>query len=188
MIELKVDGLEDVRLRLVGLPIHLRQKVMYALLRKAAAPIVAAAKLNAPVARRATRQVIPGLIRKTIGVTRSKFKKPAAGEFGVFVQPRVPGKVKSLQRRASRGGVRGPNFGDPFYFRFQEFGFHAAGGKRVRGGQRTRQARLKASGGRFVPGLEFLGRAFASQKAAALNLINSDLVRAITDQFNRRAK
>lgn len=188
MIDLKVEGLEDVRLRLINLPIHLRKKVMYTLLRKAAKPIVRAAKANAPVAKQSSARVIPGLIKKTVGVTRSKFKKPAAGEFGVFVQPRVPGKIKSLKRRATRGGGKGPNFGDPFYFKFQEFGFHATGGKKVGGGRRNRKANLKASGSRFIPGLQFLGRAFESQKSAALNLINSDLVKAITDQFNKRAK
>lgn len=188
MIDLKVDGLEDVRLRLVNLPIYLRKKVMYALLRKAAAPIVRAAKMNAPIAKKSSARVIPGLIKKTIGVTRSRFKKPAEGEFGVFVQPRVPGKIKSLRRRATKVGAKGPNFGDPFYFKFQEFGFHATGGKKVGGGKRNRKTNLKAGGSRFIPGLQFLGRAFESQKEAALNLINSDLVQKITEQFNKRAK
>ncbi len=188
MIELKVDGLEDVRLRLVNLPIHLRKNVMYSLLRKAAAPIVRAAKANAPVAKKSSARVIPGLIKKTIGVTRSRFKKPAAGEFGVFIQPRIPGKIKSLKRRATKGGGKGPNFGDPFYFKFQEFGFHATGRKKVGGGTRARKVRLKAGGFRFIKGLEFLGRAYTSQKAAALDLINGDLIKKITEQFNKRQK
>lgn len=188
MIELKLEGLEDVRLRLESLPIHLRKKVMYALLRKAAAPIVRQAKANAPLAKKSTARVIRGLIKNTISVTRSKFKNPSVGEFGVFIQPRIPGKVRTLKRRATRGGGKGPNFGDPFYFKFQEFGFHATGRKKVGGGTRSRKSRLTAAGFKFIPGLQFLGRAFESQKSAALNLINSDLVKAITDQFNKRAK
>ena len=42
----RVEGLADVKARLQDLPVHLRKKVMYAVLRKAAVPIIKAAKAN----------------------------------------------------------------------------------------------------------------------------------------------
>jgi len=184
---ISVEGLEDVRTRLFSLPIHLRKKVMYKTLLKAATPIVRAARANAPVAKKGTKRVIPGLVKNTIRVVISKFSNPSAGTFGVYVKPFVPGKVKSLQRRAKRGGHH-VYFGDPFYYKFQEFGFHAVGRRRVAGGRRRREAVLVS--GRFtkVPGKAFLGRAFDSGKAAALAMINTDVVQAITERFNKRAK
>lgn len=181
---LSVEGLADVKARLQDLPVHLRKKVMYAVLRKAAVPIVKAAKANAPVAKQATRRVIPGLIKNTIRTAVSKYKKPAAGEFGVYVKPFVPGKIKSLKRKAGKSLY----FGDPYYYKFQEFGFHAVGSKRIAGGTKRRAESLAKGGYIFVPGKKFLGRAFDSSKAAALNLINKDVVQAITERFNKRAK
>lgn len=179
----RVEGLDDVRKRLESLPVSLRKKVMYSILRKAAAPIIRAAKANAPVAKKATRRVIPGLIKNTIRTAVSKYKRPVSGEFGIYIKPFVPGKIKSLRRRA-----KGVNFGDPFYYKFQEFGFHAVGRKRVAGGRKRRAAALASGKFTKVPGKEFLGRAFASGKAAALALINKDVVKAITERFNKRAK
>jgi hypothetical protein len=181
---LRVEGLTDVRLRLQGLPIHLRKKVMYAVLRKAALPIIRAAKANAPVAKKATRRVIPGLIRNTIRTAVSKYKRPASGEFGIYIKPFVPGKIKSLKRRAGSAVY----FGDPFYYKFQEFGFHAVGRRRVAGGRNRRAAALARGGYRFVSGKAFLGRAYDSGRTAALNMINTDVVQAITERFNKRAK
>lgn len=181
---LRVEGLADVRARLESLPVHLRKKVIYSVLRKAAAPIIKAAKANAPVAKKATKRVIPGLIKNTIRTAISKYRKPAAGEFGIYIKPIVPGKIKSLKRRAGKAVY----FGDPFYYKFQEFGFHAVGRKRIAGGRKRRAATLARGGYTKVPGKAFLGRAFDSGKATALALINKDVVQAITDKFNKRAK
>lgn len=181
---IRVEGLDDLKTTLQGLPVHLRKKVMYKLLRKAAAPIIRMAKANAPVAKRATRRVIPGLIKNSIRTAISKFKKPAAGEFGIFIKPFVPGKVKSLQRRARKAG-NSVNFGDPFYYKFVEFGFHAVGRKRIAGGRKRRAATLARGGYTKVPGKAFLGRAFESGKTAALNLIRSDIAAEIAAKFNK---
>jgi len=181
---IRVEGLADLKITLQGLPVHLRKKVMYRLLRKAAAPVLRAAKANAPVARKATSSVIPGLIKNTLRIAISKFQKPSAGDFGVYIKPIVPGKIKSLQRRARKAG-NDVNFGDPFYYKFQEFGFLAVGRRKAVGGKRARAARKASGAFRFIPGKEFLGRAFESGKTAALNLIRSDLAEEIAAKFNK---
>ena len=184
----KMEGFDAVRKALQDTPKHLRLKVMHAVLRKAAQPILRAAKAAAPVAKRSTKRVIPGLIKKTLGVTRSKLRNAARGEFGVFITSRKPGQVKRLGRMARKSGAKGPNFGDPFYHRFQEGGFHAVGSRRVKGGKTNRAANLKSSGARFIPGKKYLGGAFESQKQNAVNIIKSDLVKETVAAFEKRAK
>lgn len=184
----KIEGLEKVRLALLNTPVALRNKVIHSILRKAAQPILRVAKASAPVASKATKSVIPGLLKRTLGVTRSKLKSAARGEFGVFITARKPGAVKRIGRAASRAGMRGPNFGDPFYHRFQEGGFHAVGSSRVRGGKRERAENLKKSGARFIPGKKYLGSAFESQRHTAVSIIQSDLVKETVAAFEKRAK
>ena len=184
----KMEGFEQVRKALIETPKHLRQKVMHSILRKAAAPILRAAKAAAPVAKKSTSRVIPGLLKKTLGITRSKLRNASRGEFGVFITARVPGKVKRIGKMARRAGMKGPNFGDPFYHRFQEGGFHATGRKRVKGGKRNRAENLKKSGARFIPGKSYLGNAYQAQKMTAVNMIQSELVKETVAAFNRRAK
>jgi hypothetical protein len=194
---IRIEGLADLQLTLQGLPINLRNKVMYRLLRKAAAPILKAAKANAPVAKKATKRVIPGLVRGTLKVSTSRYWKPARGEFGVYIKPISPSKIKRLQRVARKGAGRSPYFGDPFYYRFQEAGFHAVGSSRITGSFRRKQgpslrarrnAQYASGMHTYVPGKKFIGKAFESNKQAALNIIKSDLVAEIIAQFNRKGK
>jgi hypothetical protein len=194
----RVEGLADVKLALINVPIHLRKKVMYRLLRKAAAPILRAAKANAPVAKKATRRVIPGLVRGMMKISTSRYWKPQKGEFGVYIKPVSPSKIKRLQKTAKKQGAS-VYFGDPYYYRFQEYGFHAVGRDRIRGSykrkrrnigismsQRARRnAQYSAGLHTKVPGLKFIGRAFESQKNAALNIIKADLVAEILSAFNK---
>lgn len=184
----KMEGLEQVRQALLNTPVELRKKVIHSVLRKAAAPILRAAKASAPVAKKSTNRVIPGLLKRTLGITRSKLRNASRGEFGVFITARVPGKVKRIGKMARRAGMKGPNFGDPFYHRFQEGGFHATGARKIRGGKRNRAANLKASGARFIPGKKYLGGAYESQRQQAVNIIQTDLVKATVAAFEKRAK
>lgn len=184
----RIDGLEEVRRALMETPVELRRKVMYRLLRKAAQPIVRAARAGAPVASKATRRVVPGLLKKTIGVARSRIKQPARGEFGVYITALKPAGIKRIGRKARRSGAAGPNFGDPFYHRFQEGGFHAVGTRRIGGGRANRAAKVKASGARFIPGKAYLGQAYAAHRAAAVNTLRADLVTETVAAFQKKAK
>ncbi len=184
----KIEGLGEVRDALINVPVDLRRKVMMSLLRKAAQPIVRAAKANAPVAKRSTKRVVPGLIRRTMGVARSKINNGQRGVFGVFIRPIKPAGVKRISRQARRAGAAGPNFGDPFYYAFQEAGFHAVGRRKAGGGRKARAERVKASGARFIPGLKFMGRAFESQRNAAVGIFRTDVVEKIVESFNKRTE
>lgn len=195
----RVEGLADLQLTLQGLPTHLRDKVMYKLLRKAAAPILKAAKANAPVAKKGTRRVIPGLVKGTLKISTSRYWKPVKGEFGVYIKPISPQKIKRLKRTARKANAA-VYFGDPFYYRFQEMGFHAVGKTRIYGSferkrrnigisqsKRARRQEEYASGKHtFVPGKKFIGNAFESQRYNALNIIKADLVAEIIKKFNQK--
>ena len=187
---IRVEGLHDLQLMIGGLPTHLKKKVMYKLLRKAAAPILKSAKQNAPVAKNASKRVIPGLIRDTLKISTSRYWKPSNGDFGVYIKPKTPTGIKKARKH-----LKGMYFGDPYYYRFQEEGFHAVGRSKVTGSfgrrkgpsQRARRNSQYADGKhRFIPGLKFIGRAFESQKQAALNLIKVDLVAEIITAFNKK--
>jgi hypothetical protein len=188
----RIEGLEQVRVALLETPKHLRQKVMHAILRKAAAPILRQARMNAPVAKKATKYVIPGLIKKTLGITRSKLRNAARGEFGVFITARVPGKVKRSRKNAKAVGMRGPYFGDPYYHRFQEGGFHATGGQKIKGGKRLRAERLsnlRSSGAiRYIEGKAYLGNAYLANRMNAVKIMSAETVREVIAAFERRAK
>lgn len=185
---ISIDGLEEVRRALVATPVELRKKVIYRLLRKAAQPMARAARSGAPRASKATRRVIPGLLQRSIGVRTSRIKQASRGEFGVFITATTPPGVKRLKRSARKSGVAGPNFGDPFYHRFQEAGFHAVGTRRVGGGKRARAERVKTSGARYIPGLQYLGRAYEAHRQSFVDTFRVDVVSAAVEAFSRMMK
>lgn len=185
---IRIDGLEEVRRALVETPVELRKKVIFRLLRRAAQPMVRAARAAAPRASKATRRVIPGLLQRTLGVRTSRIKQASRGEFGVFITATTPPGVKRLKRAARKAGAAGPNFGDPFYHKFQEAGFHAVGTRRVGGGKRARAERLKASGARFIPGKKYLGSAYEAHRMAFVQSFSADVVQAAVETFTRKAK
>lgn len=162
-----LDGLKDAKQAIEALTKDLRRKVVRGALRAAARPIVQAARANAPVKT--------GLVRKRIGVSASKIKRGQNGEIGVYIRP----TATRLARKTKNSAL------DPFYYRFQEAGFHAVGSRRIKGGRRNRAARLKASGARFIPGKKFLGRAFESQQRRALEVFQ-DAIRKRIEQANNR--
>ena len=129
-----IEGLADAKAALESLSRDMRLKVVRGALRAAARPIVRQAKANAPV--------LTGLVRKRIGTFSSKIKRGRDGELGVFIKPRSSAAARKAKNKAL----------DPYYYRFQEAGFHAVGTRRVNGGRTNRPANLKASGSRLTPG------------------------------------
>lgn len=111
-VTVRLTGIDDLKRAVDALRNDLRKKVVRGALRDAAKPIVAAAKANAPVLRKATKYRTPGLLRKSIVVRSSKVFNGRNGELGVYIS--VRGK------KGARRGARSAD--DPFYWRFSEFG------------------------------------------------------------------
>ena len=162
-----LEGLADTKRALEALTKDLRRKVVRGALRDAAKPIVKAARANAPVKT--------GLVQKRISVATSKIKRGQNGELGVYIRP-------SATRLARKTKLTSQ---DPYYYKFQEAGFHAVGRRKVGGGRKARAERIKASGARFIPGKAFLGRAFETQQRAALDIFQAAIKKRI-DLANQR--
>lgn len=164
-----VQGIDDFNAALTALTKDLRKRVIRSALRAAARPIIRAAQSIA--------KVQTGLMRKRVVVTASRIKNGRDGTLGVYIKPK---KGKS----AAKGGKL-----DPFYYKFVAGGFHAAGSKRVAGGKLTRKANLrsqvKAGKIRFIPGDDFLGKAFRIGQSQALAIFQSKLKERI-DAANKR--
>lgn len=166
-----IEGLSDAKRALEELTRDMRRRVVRGALLAAARPIVQAAKANAPVRT--------GLVKKRIGTFTSKIKNGRKGEYGVYIKPRATRAARKTKNRAQ----------DPYYYKFQEEGFHAVGGRRVGGGSRRRKATLaklvRVGRARFIPGKAFIGRAFESQKYAAVKAFVAEIKKRI-DLANRR--
>lgn len=114
--QVKVDGVEDVKIALRDLVPKLRKRALLNALRAGArvfrdearrlTPVVAV-----PVRRKGQLIRQPGTVRKAISVRTSKQAR-RAGDLGVYVNV-----------RPAKGGKRGKySPSDPFYWRWLEFG------------------------------------------------------------------
>lgn len=116
--QVRLEGVEELKAALRGLPEKLRKRVLLGALRKAARAISTEAKAQAPVLKVAKRGRTPGTVRKRISVRASKFARQA-GDVGVFVGVK-PLRGGADARRYGKASAKNPN--DPFYWRFHEFG------------------------------------------------------------------
>lgn len=116
----RVEGLPDLREALAGIVPKLRRRALRNALAAGARVVQSAARLRTPVLKTSTysgasalRRGVrkPGTVRAAISVRTSKIAR-RAGDVGVFVNVR-PAK-------AGQRGARNP--GDPFYWRFINFG------------------------------------------------------------------
>lgn len=140
----KVNGLDDLLAKLREIPLKLRQRVLRNALSEGARLVRDAAKAKAPVLNPAAKAPYrtSGTLKKAIRVRTSK-RDRRAGDVGVFVN------VKPAQR-----GQRGAKSKtDPFYWKFQEFGWNPA---RRGESKRARRALNKSAAAKRVPGRRFL--------------------------------
>jgi HK97 gp10 family phage protein len=164
-----IGGLEDMRAKFQLVTRTLRTRVLRLALSAGARVLRDIAKREAPVLK-ATRVKSPyrqpGTLKQAIRVRSSK-RDRAAGDVGVFVN------VKPLPR----GSAKNPR--DPYYWRWQEFGWTPAAGKHGAAGTRARRASVKSGATPRVPGKFFL-RAAALRVAEALPLVERALVKWLT--------
>lgn len=152
-----VSGLADAKRALEALTKDMRNRVVRGALREAAKPIVQQAKANAPVRT--------GLVKRRITVNASRLRKQSRGEIGVYIRPRATALARRTKLRSQ----------DPWYYKFQEQGFHATGSRK----------RKDSPNARFIEGKAFLGGAFESRRKNALSIFEAAIKRRI-DEANRR--
>jgi len=169
---INISGLADAKRALEALPKDLRNRVVRGALRDAAKPIVQQAKANAPVRT--------GLVKRRITVNASRLRKKSRGEVGVYIRPRATALARRTKLRSQ----------DPWYYKFQEAGFHAVGSRRMKTravpeNELRRAVEAAQRGARYIPGKAFLGRAFEAKRSEALSIFQAAIKRRI-DEANRR--
>lgn len=168
-----VQGVQDLRAALLGLAPRLRRRALRNALAAGARVFRDEARRRAPVLKLSTRAGAsalqrglrkPGTLRRAIVVRTSK-AATRRGDVGVFVN------VRPLKG----GGARNPN--DPFYWRWQEFGWNPATASidgAGRAGKRARRQLVRAGAAKRKPGAAFL-RGAVSRQGEALRRIEQTL-------------
>jgi HK97 gp10 family phage protein len=117
-LQMKLDGLDELKRALAGLPPKIRTRAVRNALKAGARLIQAAARQAAPVLAVPTKTRTPGTVQRRIAVRASKFARQA-GDEGVFVGVK-PLRGKADTRRYGKASAKNPH--DPYYWRFLEFG------------------------------------------------------------------
>lgn len=174
-----IQGIDDFNKALAELTGDMRRKVIKAALRAAARPFIDSMKAKSIVLKKPTKYRTPGLMREAVKAMNSKIST-RRGTFGLFIKPRSP--------RGAKRGAKSKQ--DPFYYKFVAGGFHAVGGAgRVKGGRITRRLNLQkqreAGRIRWIPGNDYIGRAFRASGQQALIAFQKKIKQRI-DLANRR--
>ena len=147
-------GIPDLRQALAGIPDKLRKRALRNALAAGGRVVRDAAKTAAPVLQTSAPRRTVGLVKKSISVRTSKAAR-REGNVGVFINV-----------RPAKGGARGAKTGlDPFYWRWQEFGWTPFSGPRKgkAGAQNKRDRRRAHAAGKAgavqIPGQKFLSNA-----------------------------
>jgi HK97 gp10 family phage protein len=187
----RLTGLTELRQALVGLPAKLRRGALRAALQAGARVIRDEARRRAPVLKASTfygasalkRNVrAVGTLKKAISVRLSKLST-RRGDVGVFVN------VRPLKNgNAKIAGAKNPN--DPFYWRWQEFGWNpasgATGGAKGAKGKRTRRLLARRGAAKAKPGASFLRNAVTGKQGEAVRTIERTLGPAIQKLNTKR--
>ena len=174
----EIVGIEDFNRAIAELTKDVRKRVVRAALRAAAKPMITAAKANAKELKKPHPYRIKGLMKSRVLASNSRIASRKK-LIGLYIKP--------VARKGVTKGAKSPL--DPYYYRFVAAGFHAVGTRRVKGGRLTRAMNLKAQRdagkARFIPGDDFIGKAFRSQGGAALSAFERTMKKRI-DAANRR--
>ena len=166
-------GIPDLRQALADIPEKLRKRALRNALAAGGRVVRDAAKASAPVLQTSAPYRTPGTVRGAISVRTSKQAR-RAGDVGVFVNV-----------RPAKGGAKGAKTGkDPFFWRWQEFGWTPFSGPRKgKAGALNKRERRRArasgkAGSVQIPGRKFLSNA-ASKLPQALQVFIAKIVPAI---------
>lgn len=169
---IEVKGLSQIRDRMLKFPKRIQGRVLDKAMRAGAKVIAAEVRQRAPVKT--------GAIQRNVLAKRGdrRFKGESDSRFIVGVQH---GKARTREtkwtsktgktrtNRLTKYDKRGE---DPFYYRFQERGFHAVGRvAKGKGAWSRAKRRLRTRNARFIPGKKFIGGGFAAAAPRALGEI-----------------
>lgn len=165
-----IDGLEALDKELKQLPANIQKKLLRKPLRAGAVLMRNAVQSSAPRNTGATARAVkieqvrsrsnPSRITYAVGIETGKVQRSSVTSG--LSSTRVKGALKV--RKASARERRGE---DPYYWRFQEFGYHT----RAKAGAR----------GRHIPGKHFMRKAFLRTYSSAKNLVSNELAKGLNN-------
>lgn len=172
---IEVKGLAELKQKMADIPKVLRRRVLRNALAAAAREVRDTARRNAPVLNLGTSLKAPyrkpGTVKQAIRVRTSK-ADTREGNVGVFVN------VKPVKNSSGQRGAKNPN--DPYYWRWQEFGWTPATGPRKgaagKAGKRDRRRLVKAGASPQIPGKHFL-QSGANRLPAALAIFEERIAK-----------
>lgn len=180
MTEIRITGLAELERKLKALPARLAGRALATAMRaggreiqreiKARAPVDTGAIRRNVVAKRGQRKFDGDLSQRQIIGVRHGRARVTASKFTTKSGKTITNKLTAYDRRGE----------DPFYFRFQELGYHAVG--RRKAGSRRERGNRKAgnpSYGRFVPGQRFMREGLRAAGPRALVVIRTRLAAEI---------
>lgn len=154
-----IEGFSELSKAMEKLPANLQKRALRPSVRAGANLMRDRARMGAPVRTGALKRNIKSEER------RDKFNRGRV-QFSVGVEH---GKKNLSASRKKRGE-------DPYYWYFQEEGYHAVGRAKSKG-RKGRAGRKQRS--RFVRGKHFMRRAFDTTYTSAINLVRTSLARHI---------
>ena len=183
----QIEGFKELSKELERLPQKVQKKILRKSVRAGAVLMRNRAKILAPKRTGALARAIkvesstsrstPSVISYVIGVETGKVQRRTASTGKVATR----GKGKLKLRKANAREKRGE---DPYYWKFQEFGYRATGrslhGKGKKGRGRKGLAKARARGIK-VPGKHFMRNAFDSTYSSAINLVRNELARGLNN-------
>jgi len=171
----RIEGLDNLKRKLSEVPKAMRKRVLRNALAAGAREVRDVAKRNAPTLSLGSALKAPyrkpNTIKQAIRVRTSKADR-RAGDVGVFVN------VKPLKG----GGAKNPN--DPYYWRWQEFGWTPATGPRKgaagKSARKERRARRKSGAAHKIAGRGFM-QAGADRLHAALDIFEERVAKWLNE-------
>lgn len=153
-ISLNINGVNDLKRALLGIPDRLRKRVLLKPLRESAVPLRSRSKSAAPVLKKPTKYRKKGTVRRALSIRTSKIAAKE-GNVGVFVGVRP--LRGSRQKTLGAAGAKNPN--DPYYWKFLEFG--------------TKKMTARPFLSKSASLLPQVARDFSARAIAAINKLNN---------------
>ena len=149
-VENRVQGIEDLKAKLLAITPALRKRVLRNALSAGARLVRDEAKRRAPVLQSQSKSKYrkPGTVKNAIKVRTSKNDRKN-GDVGVFVnvKPLKQAQIRAFKKGGGGSGSKNPN--DPYYWQWLEFGRSARGAA----GVRSRVQRIKQAGKEILKGV-----------------------------------
>ena len=130
-IHTEVKGLTQLRDALLGFPKEINQKIQQSALLAGARLIRDKARDLAPVLKAPSKYRLAGVLKKNIRMARSKPRPGMTATVVIGVRKLSKSTVRKVQKAAREQGkkIKGADIiGNPFYWRFMEFGYTDRGG------------------------------------------------------------